>query len=76
MFPWMAVRCPSWVLARQADRAIVSPVYLILICSNVIVAGSLLFQFSSEHKGLWPTTPYLLVGLGFVAGLASLWRYA
>jgi hypothetical protein len=67
-FPWMAVLCPSWVLVRWADRAIVSPVYLILICANVIVAGILLFQFNSEHTGLWSATRYLLVGLGLFAG--------
>jgi hypothetical protein len=71
----MAALCPSWVLIRQADRAISSPLYLILLCSNVILAGILLCQSHTKHKELWSAFPYLLVGLGLVAGLASLWRF-
>lgn len=75
-FPWMAALCPSWVLVRHAVRAIVSPVYLTLLCSNAIVAGILLFQLNSAHKRVWSATPYLLPGLRLVAGLASLRRFA
>ena len=67
-FPAMAAPCPAWVLVRHASRAIVSPVYSALLCSNVILAGILLFQFNSEHTGLWSATRYLLVGLGLFAG--------
>lgn len=75
-FPWIPVLCPVWVLVRHAGRAIFSPVYLILLCSNVIVAGILLFEFDSAHKELWSAAVYLLVCLGLVAGLASFWRFA
>ena len=74
--PWMAVLCPSWVLLRQSGRAIMSPVYLILLCGAGSVAGILFFHFDTEHQASWSLTPYLLIGLGLVAGLASLWRFA
>jgi hypothetical protein len=72
----MAALCPSWALVRDRGPAIGSPAYLILLCSNVIVTGILLFQLNSAHKRVLSATPYLLVGLGLVAGLASFWRFA
>jgi hypothetical protein len=53
-----------------------SPVYLILLCGAGSVAGILFFHFDTEHQASWSLTPYLLIGLGLVAGLASLWRFA
>jgi hypothetical protein len=75
-FPWIAALCPSWVLLRQGGRTIGSPVHLILLCAAGSVAGILFFHFDTEHQASWSLTPYLLIGLGLVAGLASLWRFA
>ncbi len=75
-FPWMAVLCPAWVLVRHASRAIVSPVYLTLLCSNVIVARILACHFESEQREPWSATPFLLISLGLVAGLTSVWSFA
>ena len=71
--PWMVALFPSWVLLRQAGRAIGSPAHLILICAAGSVAGILFFHFDTEHQVPWSLTPYLLIGLGLVTGLASLW---
>ena len=75
-FPWIAALCPSWVLLRQGGRTIGSPVHLILLCAAGSVAGILFFHFDTEHQVPWSLTPYLLIGLALVAGLASLWRFA
>jgi hypothetical protein len=74
--PWMAALCPSWVLLRQGGRTICSPVHLILLCAAGSVAGILFFHFDTEHQVPWSLTPYLVIGLGLVAALASLWRFA
>ena len=75
-FPWIAALCPSWVLLRQGGCTIGSPAHLILLCAAGSVAGMLFFHFDTEHQVPWSLTPYLLIGLGLVAGLASLWRFA
>ena len=75
-FPWIAALCPSWVLLRQGGRTIGSPAHLILLCAAGSVAGILFFHFDTEHQVPRSLTPYLLIGLGLVAGLASLWRFA
>ncbi len=75
--PWMAALCPLWVLLRQAGPAIGSPACLTLLCAAGTVAATLLFHFDSEHtESPWSATPFLFIGLGIVAGLASLWRFA
>ena len=74
--PWIAALCPSWVLLRQGGRTIGSPAHLILLCAAGSVAGILFFHFDTEHQVPRSLTPYLLIGLGLVAGLASLWRFA
>ena len=73
---WMAALCPLWVLGRQLGFQLPSPpAYLILLCCGAIAASVLLFQFDRHWGEPRPLTTHVFIGIGFVAGLVSLWRF-